>query len=90
MHLELQRVEVTQPNQYKHQDFAHAKMARQNVEHVPGTEVMAELTGMHLVHAHGSPGSVVLAPQPTRDPHDPLVRYVPIPSRMISGCVSRT
>ena len=75
--------------EYSNQDFAHAKMAEQDVELVPGTEVMTELSGMHLVHAHGSPGSVVLVPQPTSDPHDPLVCYVPVPSRMIIGCFFR-
>ncbi|KAH8884984.1 serine/threonine kinase 16 [Thozetella sp. PMI_491] len=41
-------------------------------ELVPGTEVMADLGDAHLVHAQSSLDSVVLIPQPTDDPHDPL------------------
>lgn len=43
------------------------------VEILPGTEVMADIGGAHFIHAHNSAHSTVLVPQPTDDPHDPLV-----------------
>jgi len=45
-----------------------------NVEILPGTEVMADIGGAHFIHADNSTKSTVLVPQPTDDPHDPLVR----------------
>ena len=44
-----------------------------HVEMLPGTEVMTEVGGVHLVHAKNSPNATVLIPQPTANPHDPLV-----------------
>lgn len=44
-----------------------------HVEILPGTEVMADIAGAHFIHAHNSTNSTVLVPQPTDDPHDPLV-----------------
>ena len=43
------------------------------VEIYPGTEVMKETEGHHLARSSGRSG-VVLVPQPSRDPHDPLVK----------------
>lgn len=44
------------------------------VEMLPGTEIMADLQDLHLVHAHNSPNSVALVPQPSEEKSDPLVR----------------
>lgn len=44
-----------------------------HVEILPGTELMADIGGAHFIHAHNSAYSTVLVPQPTADPHDPLV-----------------
>ena len=38
---------------------------------VPGTEVMVDPGGFHLAKSNGN--ETVLIPQPTEDPHDPLV-----------------
>jgi hypothetical protein len=57
----------------------NAKVAQQleaerQIELLPGTEIMTELSGTHFVHAHNAPNSTVLVPQPTQLAHDPLVR----------------
>ncbi|EON65741.1 hypothetical protein W97_04980 [Coniosporium apollinis CBS 100218] len=41
-------------------------------ELLPGTELMTEVAGVHLVHAHNAPNAVALVPQPSFDPSDPL------------------
>jgi hypothetical protein len=43
------------------------------IEILPGTEVMADIAGAHFVHASNAPSNVVLVPQPSNDPSDPLV-----------------
>jgi len=45
---------------------------------LPGTEIMADIDGVHFVHAQNSASSAVLVPQPSEDPHDPLVRSLPL------------
>jgi len=55
---------------------AHARQvaaAEKRIEMLPGTELMAEVAGVHLVHAANSPNATVLVPQPSASPHDPLV-----------------
>lgn len=47
------------------------------VDLVPGTEVMTEIGGARFYHNEDNPDSVVLIPQPTDDPHDPLVSITP-------------
>jgi len=42
-------------------------------EMLPGTEVMADIAGLHQVHANNESISVVLVPQPSEQLHDPLV-----------------
>ncbi|KAK7579458.1 hypothetical protein V3481_015256 [Fusarium oxysporum f. sp. vasinfectum] len=42
------------------------------VDLVPGTEIMTEIGGARFYHDSDNPDSVVLIPQPTDDPHDPL------------------
>ncbi|KAH7214363.1 major facilitator superfamily domain-containing protein [Fusarium oxysporum] len=42
------------------------------VDLVPGTEIMTEVGGARFYHNEDNPDSVVLIPQPTDDPHDPL------------------
>lgn len=44
-------------------------------ELLPGTELMTEVAGVHLVHAHNAPNAVALVPQPSFDPSDPLVGF---------------
>lgn len=46
-----------------------------HIEIVPGTEVLTDVGGIHLVHGRKGDGSEggVLIPQPSADPHDPLV-----------------
>ena len=46
-----------------------------DVEMLPGTEIMADIQGAHFVHAQNSANSAVLVPQPSEDPHDPLVSF---------------
>ncbi|KAK1701011.1 major facilitator superfamily domain-containing protein [Colletotrichum godetiae] len=52
------------------------KTTREEIEHelhievVPGTEVMADVLKHHLIKSEHS--TVVLVPQPSQDPHDPL------------------
>ena len=48
-------------------------MADTGVEVLPGTEIMRDVAGVHFVHAHGSPDSAVLVPQPSNNLNDPLV-----------------
>lgn len=65
--------------------FCAVTMRQENSpELVPGTEIMTDLSGTHFVHAHASHESVVLIPQPTNDPHDPLVCYHHIPLYMVA------
>ncbi len=45
----------------------------QHVEIIPGTELMADIAGVHFVHAHNAAQATALVPQPSEDPHDPLV-----------------
>ncbi|EHY53527.1 hypothetical protein HRR83_003732 [Exophiala dermatitidis] len=54
------------------EDIRHVAEAETHVEMLPGTELMAEVAGIHLVHAHNRPNATVLVPQPTASPHDPL------------------
>lgn len=57
-----------------------APAAFEDVDLVPGTEYMGDsLRGHEQVHGKGK-NSVALVPQPSQDPHDPLVR---LPSRFI-------
>lgn len=59
---------------------SNTENARQKIEQelhcelLPGTELMTEVAGVHLVHAHNAPNAVALVPQPSSDPSDPLVR----------------
>jgi hypothetical protein len=46
----------------------------EQIEMIPGTEVMTDVEEKHLAHAHNTASSAILIPQPTNDPHDPLVR----------------
>jgi hypothetical protein len=50
---------------------------RLHLELLPGTEVMTDVEGIHFVHdhhtGHAEKNGVVLIPQPSGDPHDPLV-----------------
>jgi len=46
--------------------------SRLNVEIIPGTEILTDLEETHFVR--GGRQGVILVPQPTQDPHDPLVR----------------
>jgi len=55
-------------------DLIRRVQCETNVEILPGTELMADIGGAHFIHAHNSANSAVLVPQPTEDPHDPLVR----------------
>ncbi|OAG08725.1 MFS general substrate transporter [Paraphaeosphaeria sporulosa] len=43
-----------------------------DVEIIPGTEIMKDAGGVHFVHAQNSAELVVLIPQPTNRPDDPL------------------
>lgn len=43
-----------------------------NEELVPGTEVMQDIGSHHFVKSSGK-SDRVLVPQPSQDPHDPLV-----------------
>lgn len=46
-----------------------------NVEHVPGTSQLEDVTPANTVHlkkASGKHSSIVLIPQPSSDPNDPL------------------
>jgi hypothetical protein len=43
------------------------------LELLPGTKVMADIGGAHFVHGRNASSSVVLVPQPSNSPHDPLV-----------------
>jgi len=62
-------------DQLSHNDDLIRRIQREtNVEILPGTEVMADIAGAHFIHADNSTKSTVLVPQPTDDPHDPLVR----------------
>ncbi|KAF7563710.1 hypothetical protein G7046_g419 [Stylonectria norvegica] len=50
-----------------------SRVAREvEVDLVPGTEIMVDLRGAHFHHASDNPDAVVLVPQPSDDPHDPL------------------
>lgn len=54
--------------------FANAADEAQNrlhVEIIPGTEIFTDLEETHFIR--GGRQGVVLVPQPTTDPHDPLV-----------------
>ncbi|EHK23172.1 uncharacterized protein TRIVIDRAFT_149439 [Trichoderma virens Gv29-8] len=42
------------------------------VDIVPGTEVMTNMDGASFDHDSGNQDTIVLIPQPTADPHDPL------------------
>ncbi|CAG9942530.1 unnamed protein product [Clonostachys rosea f. rosea IK726] len=44
----------------------------EQIEMIPGTEVMTDVEEKHLAHAHNTASSAILIPQPTNDPHDPL------------------
>ena len=46
-----------------------------NVEIIPGTEVMRDVGSHHFVKSSGK-SDRVLVPQPSEDPHDPLVGCV--------------
>ena len=51
-----------------------SRIAREaEIDIVPGTEVMTDIGGAHFQHAADNPDAVVLIPQPSDDPHDPLV-----------------
>jgi hypothetical protein len=43
------------------------------VDLVPGTEVMTDYVGTSIQHASSEKKVTVLVPQPSNDPHDPLV-----------------
>lgn len=43
-----------------------------HIELIPGTEIMADIGTHHFVKSTGHSGKV-LVPQPSSDPHDPLV-----------------
>ncbi|EXJ82934.1 hypothetical protein A1O3_06751 [Capronia epimyces CBS 606.96] len=59
-------------NTHSLEEVRHVAEAETHVEMLPGTELMAEVAGIHLVHAHNKPTATVLVPQPTASPHDPL------------------
>lgn len=46
------------------------------VDIVPGTEVMTNMDGASFDHDSGNQDTIVLIPQPTADPHDPLVSTI--------------
>ncbi|KAK3670972.1 hypothetical protein LTR78_009088 [Recurvomyces mirabilis] len=56
---------ATKPTE-KHSAVAH------DVEIIPGTEIMADVGGVHYAHAGGSQSGSVLIPQPSNNPSDPL------------------
>jgi hypothetical protein len=43
------------------------------VEIYPGTEVMRDFEGSHFTHSHNDREGMVLVPQPSHSPDDPLV-----------------
>jgi hypothetical protein len=45
-------------------------------ERVPGTEFMKAVGQSHGVHIHSSASDIVLIPQPSDNPHDPLVSLI--------------
>lgn len=47
------------------------------VDLVPGTEAMANMDGVRFDHGSNNQDTLVLIPQPTNDPHDPLVSILP-------------
>ena len=51
---------------------ADEAQTRLNVEIIPGTEILTDLEATHFIR--GGRKGVVLVPQPTTDPRDPLVR----------------
>lgn len=51
---------------------AEEAQSRLHVEIIPGTEILTDLEETHFIR--GGRQGVVLVPQPTSDPHDPLVR----------------
>jgi hypothetical protein len=57
----------------------------------PGTEIMADVGSHHFVKS-SSKSDRVLVPQPSQDPHDPLVRISPIerPGIMVTKRNNRT
>jgi hypothetical protein len=54
------------------------------VELLPGTKVMADVGGAHFLHAQNAASSVVLVPQPSNSPHDPLVSVLRLSSLMLA------
>jgi hypothetical protein len=61
------------------------------LELLPGTKVMADIGGAHFVHAQNASSSVVLVPQPSNSPHDPLVGSVTrISSKLALTTMDRT
>jgi hypothetical protein len=62
--------------------FATAAEEAQNrlhVELIPGTEILTDLEDTHFIR--GGRHAIVLVPQPTSDPHDPLVGCRTIPAK---------
>ena len=56
---------------------AEEAQRRLHVEIIPGTEILTDLEDTHFIR--GGRKGVVLVPQPTSDPHDPLVRHSSVP-----------
>lgn len=55
------------------------------VDLVPGTEVMANMDGVSFYRDSNNQDTVALIPQPTNDPHDPLVSITPtLPCLLLS------
>lgn len=53
----------------------------EDVDNIPGTEVMVGFCGRDAIHDPNAHASTVLIPAPTDDPHDPLVRNI-VPSAL--------
>lgn len=51
-----------------------------NIEMLPGTEILSDISNLHRVHAHNTPDSTVLVPQPSASPDDPLVWKPKVPT----------
>lgn len=58
---------------------AEEAQSRLHVEIIPGTEILTDLEDTHFIR--GGRQAVVLVPQPTSDPHDPLVGCRSVPAR---------
>jgi hypothetical protein len=58
-------------NTERQQQLAAAQ--EMNVEMLPGTEILTDVGNLRRIHDHNTQDSMVLVPQPSADPNDPLV-----------------